>query len=119
MITKIDNSQLLGQLRAMAQQVNNGAATQESYNGLNMPIQGVRRSEGGDFSSLLAKSINRIDAMQQSSSNLAEAFEMGDPNVTLPEVMMAKAKAGIAFEGMVQVRNKMVDAYQEIMRMQV
>ena len=48
-----------------------------------------------------------------------KAFEMGDPNVTLPEVMIAKSKAGLAFEGMVQVRNKMIDAYQEIMRMQV
>jgi len=33
--------------------------------------------------------------------------------------MIAKSKAGLAFEGMVQVRNKVVEAYQEIMRMQV
>ena len=57
--------------------------------------------------------------MEKSSNNLASEFEMGNPNVTLPEVMIAKAKAGIAFEGMVQVRNKMVESYQEIMRMPV
>jgi flagellar hook-basal body complex protein FliE len=44
---------------------------------------------------------------------------MGDPNVSLAEVMIAKQKAGIAFEATIQVRNKLLGAYKEIMAMQV
>ncbi|QEP43199.1 flagellar hook-basal body complex protein FliE [Ectothiorhodospiraceae bacterium BW-2] len=117
MISKIDNSQLLAQLRQMAQQVDQGIRP----NGTIEAIGKSQLGEGanGDFSSLLANSINRVNQMQKSSSDITKRFEMGDPEVTLPEVMMTKAKAGIAFDGMMQIRNKMVEAYQEMMRMQV
>ena len=103
----IDTNQLLMQLRAAAAQAQMPAA------------QPVEQSGGANFSSLLSQSIGKVNEMQQSAGSMTRAFEMGDPNVTLPEVMIAKSKAGLAFEGMVQVRNKMIDAYQEIMRMQV
>lgn len=114
----IDSSQLLSQLRMGSLQAQ----------GISTPEVGIAPGAGngidsspveGDFSSMLSKSIDMVNGMQQNSSNLATEFETGNPNVTLPEVMIAKAKAGIAFEGMVQVRNKMVESYQEIMRMQV
>jgi flagellar hook-basal body complex protein FliE len=79
----------------------------------------AEQSGGANFSSLLSQSIGKVNEMQQTSSNMSRGFELGDPTVSLPEVMIAKSKAGLAFEGMVQVRNKMIDAYQEIMRMQV
>jgi flagellar hook-basal body complex protein FliE len=44
---------------------------------------------------------------------------MGDPNVNLVDVMIASQKASVAFEATVQVRNKMVEAYQEVMRMSI
>jgi flagellar hook-basal body complex protein FliE len=103
----IDTNQLLMQLRAAAAQTRMPSAPP------------VEQSGGANFSSLLDQSINKVNEMQQTAGSLGRAFEMGDPNVTLPEVMIAKSKAGLAFEGMVQVRNKMIDAYQEIMRMQV
>lgn len=105
----IDTNQLLMQLRAAAAQAN-------------APTQAPAQAEQGgaaNFSSLLSQSIDKVNEAQQTSGAMTRAFEMGDPNVTLPEVMIAKSKAGLAFEGMVQVRNKMIDAYQEIMRMQV
>jgi flagellar hook-basal body complex protein FliE len=103
----INTNQLLMQLRAAAAQANIPAAPP------------VEQSGGANFSSLLTQSISKVNEMQQSASSMTNAFELGDPNVSLPEVMIAKSKAGLAFEGMVQVRNKMIDAYQEIMRMQV
>lgn len=112
MVTKIDNSQLLAQLRSMAEQVRADAS-------IARPVDGAESAKSGDFSSLLVNSINKVNEASKTSREMAHAFEMGDPNVTLPQVMLAKAKSGIAFEGMVQVRNKMVEAYQEIMRMQV
>lgn len=109
-MSTINTSQLLMQLRTAAAQ-----ARGEAQGGAAVPA-----SAGGDnFSSLLSQSINKVNAMQQEAAGLTRAFEMGDANVTLPEVMIAKSKAGLAFEGMVQVRNKVVEAYQEIMRMQV
>ena len=47
------------------------------------------------------------------------AFEMGDPNVTLAQTMISASKASIGFEATVQVRNKFVEAYKEIMNMPV
>ena len=103
----IDTNQLLMQLRAAAAQAQKPTAPQ------------VEQPGAANFSSLLTQSIEKVNDMQQTAGNMTKAFEMGDPNVTLPEVMIAKSKAGLAFEGMVQVRNKMIDAYQEVMRMQV
>ena len=76
-------------------------------------------AESGDFSSLLVKSINSVNEVQQEAGKLGDSFVMGDPNVSLAEVMIAKQKAGIAFEATLQVRNKLVGAYKEIMAMQV
>jgi len=107
-VNTIDTSQLLAQLRMAAAQVQPAPAEQ--------PAQA---SPSASFSTLLSQSIDKVNAMQQTSSRMQEAFQMGDPNVSLSEVMIAKSKAGLAFDGMVQVRNKMVEAYQEIMRMPV
>ncbi len=104
----IDTSQLLMQLRAAAAQAG-------------IKPQGPEASApvADNFSSMLSQSIGKVNEMQNHAGDLTRAFETGSANVSLPEVMIAKSKAGLAFEGMVQVRNKMVEAYQEIMRMQV
>lgn len=106
-MNKIDSSQLLSQLRVAASQARG------------MAVQPSEETSSDKFSSLLTQSIGKVNEMQKTSSSMAKAFEMGDPNITLPEVMIAKNKAGLAFEGMVQVRNKVVEAYREVMRMQV
>lgn len=106
----IDTNQLLMQLRTAAAQAKIPVAPS---------VTPVEQSGSANFSSLLTQSISKVNEMQQSAGTMTRAFEMGDPNISLPEVMIAKSKAGLAFEGMVQVRNKMIDAYQEIMRMQV
>ena len=49
----------------------------------------------------------------------ATAFEMGDPNVNLSEVMVAIQKANVSFQAMTQVRNNLVSAYKDIMNMPV
>jgi len=72
-----------------------------------------------DFGSLLKSSIDKVNDLQQSSGQLTTSFELGEPNVSLVDVMVAKEKAGVAFQAMTQVRNKLVNAYEEVMRMQV
>ena len=86
------------------------------------PGQSAQALEGGgdaDFASLLKQSVDKVNELQQESGRLSEAFSAGDPNVDLGEVMIALQKAGVAFQAMTQVRNKLVDAYREVMSMQV
>ena len=72
-----------------------------------------------DFSKLLSESINQVNDLQQEASSLKTSFEIGDPNVDLPEVMVAVQKASLSFEAVTEVRNKLLSAYQEVMNMQV
>lgn len=72
-----------------------------------------------NFSQVLAASLDQVNAIQQDASRLKAAYELGAPNLDLPEVMIATQKASIAFEATVEVRNKLLQAYQEVMNMQV
>ncbi|TDF39474.1 flagellar hook-basal body complex protein FliE [Alteromonadaceae bacterium M269] len=81
------------------------------------PIQGG--SSGQNFADMLSSAIGKVNSMQLHSKSQAMAFELGDPNLSLAEVMIAKEKAGIAFEATVQVRNKVLEAYKEIINMPV
>lgn len=87
---------------------------------------GVAPVAGGDtslakvnFADALKNTITEVSEAQKSSGELGKRFTMGDPTVNLSDVMVASQKAGIAFQATVQVRNKVVQAYQEIMNMQV
>ncbi|CAB0151056.1 Flagellar hook-basal body complex protein FliE [Pseudidiomarina piscicola] len=71
------------------------------------------------FAAELKQSVEKINELQQTSGAKTTAFQLGDPNVSLSEVMVAKQKAGLAFDMGVQMRNKLVGAYKEIMSMQV
>ncbi len=75
--------------------------------------------EHTDFSQLLSRSLNQVNSVQQEASQTAEAFELGQDGVDIPQVMVALEKASLSFEAMKQVRNKLVSAYQEIMSMGV
>jgi flagellar hook-basal body complex protein FliE len=72
-----------------------------------------------DFASMLAKTIGQVDQSQQSAATMAEQFQLGAKGVTLEDTMVSLQKANISFQAMVQVRNKVVAAYSEIMNMQV
>ena len=72
-----------------------------------------------EFAKLVKQSIDGVNETQASARNLAERFELGDPNVDLVRVMVEMQKARVSFEAVSQVRNKFVEAYREIMNMQV
>jgi flagellar hook-basal body complex protein FliE len=71
------------------------------------------------FSNLLKQSIDKVNNLQQQSGNLVEAFERGEENVSLAQVMIAKEKSGLAFQALTQARNHMLTAYKDIMNMPV
>ncbi|MBZ9610228.1 flagellar hook-basal body complex protein FliE [Rheinheimera maricola] len=72
-----------------------------------------------DFSSMLTNALSNVNNLAQETGRLRSAVEMGDPGVSLAQVMIASQKSSLAFEATVQVRNKLVEAYKEIMSMPV
>ncbi|MBD9484356.1 flagellar hook-basal body complex protein FliE [Pseudomonas sp. PDM14] len=71
------------------------------------------------FSEMLGQAVNKVSETQQASGQLASAFEMGQSGVDITDVMIASQKASVSFQAMTQVRNKLVQAYQDIMQMPV
>ena len=63
---------------------------------------------GTDFSALLKQSIDQVNETQKAAGKLSDAFSAGDPNIDVAEVMVALQKAGVAFQAMTEVRNKLV-----------
>ena len=105
----INQNQLLQQLRQLAAQAGlaEGGAGEAAT-----PVT-------AEFGQLLRQSLQGVSRRQQFAARLQEAFELEDPNVDLAEVMVESQKARVAFEALVQVRNRLVSAYQEIMNMPI
>lgn len=101
-MSEMNVNQVLAQMRAM------------SAEAANQPEQ---QDDSGEFSALLKQSIDTVNETQQAASNMAQAFEMGADDVSLSQVMVSAQKASVSFQAMVQVRNKLVEAYQDVMNM--
>jgi flagellar hook-basal body complex protein FliE len=72
-----------------------------------------------DFAALLKGGIDRVDRAQGTATQMAEQFQLGDPKVTLEDTMVAMQKANISFQAALQVRNRVVAAYHDIMNIQI
>lgn len=90
------------------------------------PNAGVRPSTsagtegvGGGFSGALKSALGSVSAAQNESSRLQREVQMENPKVSLEETMVAIQKAQIGFQATLHVRNRMVQAYTDIMNMQV
>jgi flagellar hook-basal body complex protein FliE len=102
--------QLLAQMRVLEAQAKAG-------------VPAVNAAEAGtpktDFSDVLKNSIDSVNETSQQASKLAEAFEKGDPGVSMAQLMIAMEKSSVSMQAMTQVRNRLLSAYQEIMSMPV
>ena len=103
-------SSALQQMQAMAAQAAGGTES--------VADQSQAASSSG-FASLLKSSLDKISNDQQSADGEAKAFEVGAPNVSLNDVMIDGQKAGIGLQFGLQVRNKLVTAYNDVMQMSV
>lgn len=132
MIERADISSVLTQIRATQGQMNSGL--NGSPTGLTPLVSGLQ--EGGvnsvarvdassdvkevpSFASMLKQAIDNVNGHQQEANDLRTRYEMGDPDVDIVNVMIASQKSTVAFEAMSQVRSRLVNAYQEIMRMPI
>lgn len=115
----IDSSRIesmLAQMRAAAQRPQT-----EALGGLTSTVGLDKTQSSGkvDFADALKASLNQVNQAQTNADKMGTNFAMGDDRVSLSDVMIAGQKANIAFQATVQVRNKLVSAYHDIMNMQV
>lgn len=83
------------------------------------PVQGAQAAEGADFAQVLKSAIDQVGQAQQQAQQMTQNFASGQENVNLQDVMINLQKANLSFQQMVQVRNKLVSAYHDIMNMPV
>lgn len=103
-------------IQAMVEQLKAAAArSQGSVN----PLQGEQTAGKVDFADALKASLDQVNNVQQKAEQLGQRFATGDDSVNLSDVMISMQKANISFQATVQVRNKLVSAYHDIMNMQV
>jgi flagellar hook-basal body complex protein FliE len=99
-MTDINTANLISQMRTMAAQAEGttmGATDAQSFQ----------------------QALDKVSGLDQSADALKTGFEMGDPNISLADTMIATQKANLGFEATLQVRNKLAQAYQDIMNMPV
>lgn len=101
----MERSQLLQQVKAP--DATQGAQAAQATSG-----------PAGSFTESLKGALDNVNASQQQASAISEAYEKGEV-VDVAKVMLARQEAGVAFEATLQVRNKLLTAYQDIMRMGV
>jgi flagellar hook-basal body complex protein FliE len=102
-----------------------GATGAAGVSGLGLGLGGIARPDAAgastkvSFSDALKAQLDGVNKTQVDAEHLNERFAAGDDKVSLSDTMIAMQKASISFQATVQVRNKLVSAYHDIMNMQV
>ena len=144
MVDRVDIQSVLDQMRSMRTQLNMPQAQSTTDNQFANTVEQMRKQINaanpsaqtpaavnelpeqqtatpvGDvpsFGEMFKSAVDTVNGNQQAASALATRYEMGDPKVDLPEVMIALQKSSVSFQAMTQVRNKMIEAYKEIINM--
>jgi flagellar hook-basal body complex protein FliE len=117
----IDTQRLLMEMRAVAQQAQLGGQNSIQSTQDIAGVEGLAETTGAstDFAGLMRQALNQVNEQGQASNQMKERLEMGDPDIELSEVMIQAQKASLAFQAMTQVRNKLVEAYKDVMSMPI
>lgn len=102
------------QMNALLAELKAGAAL---ASGSKASVKAGQRSL--DFPALLRDALDQVNGSQENSRALAREFQLGNPKVSLENTMVALQKSSLSFQFLVQVRNKVVTAYHDIMNMPV
>ncbi len=113
-MTAVNNVRVDSVLAQMRQLENSGRID------LGPPVAGAEAPGGIEqFAGVLKESVDAVNSAQRAAGALQDQYLAGSPGTSLAEVMVAGQKAEISFQSLLQVRNRVVEAYQEIMRMSV
>lgn len=115
MVDRVDINRLLLEMRTLKSQT-------QAFGGV-QPVEGklapTTGTTGVAFGDVMSQAVNKVNEIQKASSTLSESYVRGDRSIDISEVMIASQKASVAFSAMTQVRNKLVDAYKDVMNMPV
>lgn len=104
-MSEINTVSLLNQMRLMSAKAT-GSSVEFS------PVQ-------ESFGDVFQRAVGATNELQQSADTLKTNFELGDKKTGIGEVMIATQKADLAFQATLRVRNKLVEAYEDIMNMSI
>jgi flagellar hook-basal body complex protein FliE len=112
-VSDIDVSRVLSQIRSL----------QSQTTGFSRPAEGAAAtaatSAAPGFGRVLETALDKVSLSQNTAAAAQARFETGDSNTDLASVMLATSRAQVEFKGLVEVRNRMVRAYQDIMNMPI
>ncbi len=77
------------------------------------------QAAGASFKAAMDSALKDVSASQMQADRLARELNLGNPAVSLEQTVLASAKAQVGFQAVLQVRNRLVQAYTDIMQMQV
>lgn len=101
---------VLAQIRALSSELGSARAETPAIRG---------ESDGPQFGDLIKQALDAVNEQQQAADTVAQRFQAGDPNTSISEVVIEMQKASLSFQAMTEARNRIVEAYREIMSMSV
>lgn len=122
MVERADINSVLSDIRSLrAQMMQNQRVEQDNaiQGRIDRPGRAESTREVPGFSDMLSQAVNQVNDLQQTAGDLRTAYEKGDPNVDITRVMIASQKSSVSFEALTQVRNRVVQAYEDIMNMPI
>lgn len=109
-VGRADISETLAKIRSIASQTK--AFSPEA-------VTQAPKTQFNQVLSVAKDAVLDVSQAQNQAEVMKSAYLTGDPNVSMSQVMMSTMKSKVAFEGLLVVRNKLLDAYKEIMNMPV
>jgi flagellar hook-basal body complex protein FliE len=109
---------VLSQIRSLQAQTKLNAPAVEKPGAPGM-VGNAPTADRVSFANVLQQGLEAVNATQTQAADFAARFERGEPGLELSQVMLESQKATVAFRATVEVRNRLVNAYQEIMNMPI
>ncbi|MEY3633422.1 MAG: hypothetical protein RI937_1620 [Pseudomonadota bacterium] len=114
-------NQVLARMQSMQEMAMSGKATVGAA--ADLPVSAgtaaAAKASGVDFGEVLKQAVQEVSNAQNTAQAKAQAFQLGAKDMSLEEVMTSLQKANVAFQGMIAVRNKLVEAYRDVTNLQV
>jgi flagellar hook-basal body complex protein FliE len=104
---EVEINKVLEQMRALAGEIRA------------QPLPRDASGEPSGFAALLRQSIDAVNDQQAAATDLVTRFEAGARDVSVAEVMISMQKASLSFQAMNEVRNRLVEAYHQVMNMPI
>ncbi|WP_404361811.1 flagellar hook-basal body complex protein FliE [Marinobacter sp.] len=122
MVERADINSVLSDIRSLRSQMqqNQGLGQNNTIQDrIDRPGRTEQAREVPGFSDMLSQAVNQVNDLQQTAGAMRTAYDQGDPNMDITRVMIASQKSSVSFEALTQVRNRVVQAYEDIMNMPI